>query len=147
VSDRRHTVARGVVVLLAYVAVVGAACSATATPGASIDVHVSNATDIPIGVYIDGDWRGTDEPGATIVVPLGDGQPPIRVEARSPSGATLATLDAPPGPIEAMRGGDRSEVVGEAFGVPCGIITIVVGELDDGAAVAPATAVPAGPCP
>lgn len=133
--------------LVALVAVVGAACSTSASQGSEIRVHVTNETDIPIGVYIDGDWRGTDEPGATIVVPLGDGQPPIRVETRSPSGATLATLIAPAGPIGALRGGDRTEVVGEAFGVPCGVITIVIGELGPDQAVAPATAVPAGPCP
>ena len=115
--------------------------------GDEVRVHVDNETDVPIGVYVDGVWRGTDEPGATIVVPLGDGVPPIRVEARSPSGATLATLDGPPGPIEAMRAGDRTEVVGSAFGVPCGVITIVIGELGPDRSVAPVTAVPAGPCP
>lgn len=129
------------------VAIVVAACAAAGTPGDEVRVHVDNETDIPVGVYIDGDWRGTDEPGATIVVPLGDGPPPIRVEARSPSGATLATLEASAGPIDAMRDGDRSEVVGEAFGVPCGVITIVIGERPDGYVVAPASSVEPGPCP
>jgi len=111
-----------------------------------VRVHVDNETDIPIAVYIDGVWRGTDEPGATIVVPLGDGLPPITIEARSASGAVLATLDVPLGPVKALR--DREgDAWGEEIAVPCGLIRITVGELGPTEAHAPAEAVPEGPCP
>ena len=136
----------GIAAAAAFVGLVVVACAAPATAD-EIRIHVQNQTTIPVGVYVDGDWRGTDEPGATIVVPLGDGVPPIRVEARSPSGATLVTLEAPAGPIESMRDGDDSEVVGEAFGLPCGVITIVIGDQPPGQTVAPAPSVEPGPCP
>ena len=132
---------------LAMAAAVATVSACGMVPGLDdVRVHVDNETDIPIGVYVDGVWRGTDEPGATIVVPLGDGLPPITIEARSASGAVLATLDVPLGPVKALRDGE-GDAWGAEIAVPCGLIRIVAGELGPYAAVAPATAVPAGPCP
>ena len=132
---------------LAIVATVAVVTACSAIPGNDeVRVHVDNETDIPIGVYVDGVWRGTDEPGATIVVSLGDGLPPITIEARSASGAVLATLDVPLGPVKALRDGE-SDAWGAEVAVPCGLIRIVAGELGPDAAIAPATAVPSGPCP
>ena len=132
---------------LALVATVALVTACSAIPGLDeVRVHVDNETDIPIAVYVDGVWRGTDEPGATIVVPLGDGLPPITIEARSASGAVLATLDVPLGPVKALR--DREgDAWGAEIAVPCGLVRIIVGELGPNAAVKTAEAVPAGRCP
>ena len=131
---------------LAMAAPVATLAACGVVPGLDeVRVHVDNETDIPIGVYVDGVWRGTDEPGATIVVPLGDGLPPITIEARSASGAVLATLDVPLGPVKALRDGE-GDAWGEEIAVPCGLIRITVGELGPNVAHAPAAAVPAGPC-
>jgi hypothetical protein len=121
--------------------------SACAPSPAEVRIHVDNETDVPIGVYVDGEWRGTDEPESTIVVPLGNGTPPLTIEARSPSGATLATLVANAAQVEALRRGDDEDVIASEVAVPCGIIRIVVGEMPPGSAPAPAEAVPTGPCP
>ena len=135
-----------VLAAVAIASLVVAGCSGS--PGTrALWVQVVNETDIPIGVYIDGEWRGTDEPGATIVVPLGDGPPPMTIEARSPSGATLATLEATVGQVEALRAGSDENVIAVEFAVPCGAIRITVGEMPEGWAVAPGEAVPPGPCP
>ena len=135
--------------LLAVLALAWFVVSGCATPPGTraIWVNVDNGTDIPIGVYVDGEWRGTDEPGATILVPLGDGPPPMTIEARSPTGATLAILEANAPQVEALRRGETEDVIAEEFGVPCGVITIVVGEMPAGWAPAPAEAVATGPCP
>ena len=131
---------------LALAATVALVMACGAIPGMDeVRVHVANETDIPIAIHVDGVWRATDEPGSTIVVPLGDGLPPITIEARSASGAVLATLDVPLGPVKALRDGE-GDAWGAEIAVPCGLIRIVVGELGPNAAVAPAAAVPAGPC-
>ena len=122
------------------------ACGGSAS-GADVRLRVDNDTDTPVGVYLDGTWMGTDEPGATIDVPLGAGSPPLLVEVRSPSGATLATLEAQAGPVQALRDGDAQNVIAQEFGVPCGVIRIVIGELGTDRAPAPAPSVAAGPCP
>ena len=94
-----------------------------------VRVQVDNGTDIPIAIYVDGVWRGTNQPGATIVVPIGEDLRPITVEARSPNDAMLATLDVPLGPMKALL--DREgDAWGAEFAVPCGGIRIFVGELD-----------------
>jgi hypothetical protein len=137
---------RAIIAAVALASLVVAGC--TGPPGTkAVWVQVANETDIPIGVYVDGEWRGTDEPGATILVPLGDGPPPLTIEARSPTGATLATLEATAGQVEALRQGSQEFVLGEEFGVPCGVIRIVVGAMPEGWAVAPGEAVQPGPCP
>ena len=132
---------------LALVATVTILVACSAVPRLDeVRVHVDNGTDIPIAIYVDGVWRGTDEPGATIVVPLGEDLRPITVEARSPNDAVLATLDVPLGPMKALL--DREgDAWGAEFAVPCGGIRIFVGELGPYAVMAPASAVPAGPCP
>jgi predicted RNA methylase len=135
----------GVVALLLF-ALATLGCSAAA-PSSEVRVRVENATDIPVAVYVEDDWRGTDEPGSTLVVPLGAGSPPLTIEARSPSGATLATLEVDAARLEALRQGDPDNVLTEEFGVPCGVIRIVVGEHPAGWAPAPAEAVAGEPCP
>jgi hypothetical protein len=36
---------------------------------------------------------------------------------------------------------------GGSVGLPCGVVTVVVGKLPPDSALAPAEAIPAGPCP
>ena len=135
-------VVRGAVLSVVALLVLG--CGSSSAD--DVMVRIDNLTDTPVGVYIGGEWRGTDEPGATITTGLGDGTPPIRIEVQSPSGAVLAAFDAQAGPVEALRDGS-GPATGTEVGVPCGVIRIVVGELASGEALAPAEAVPSGACP
>ena len=133
--------------LAALLAAVAAACGGTSAPDTP-RLTVENLTDTPIGVYVDGEWVGTDEPGATIQTGLGPTTgSSYRIEARSPSGAVLAVFEAPRAAVGATTQGGAA--LGEAFAVPCGEIRIIVGELGPTEALAPAPA-PAtgpGPCP
>jgi hypothetical protein len=131
--------------LAAVLAAVVAACGGTTGPDMA-RLTVENRTDTPIGVYVDGEWVGTDEPGATIATGLGPTtRSSYRIEAHSPSGAVLAVFEAPRAAVAATVEGGAP--LGEAFGVPCGEIHIIVGELGPAEAVAPAPAPAAGPGP
>lgn len=123
------------------------ACIATGCgPTDGPRLTVVNRTDTPVGVYVDGDWIGTDGPGATIVATLAPTDADsYRIEARAPSGAVLATLDAPRVAVEESR--DGGPAFGEIIAVPCGEIEMLVGELRPDEALAPAEAVTRGPCP
>lgn len=132
--------------LVVVLAVLFAACSNPEPPG-SVQLTVENLTDTPLGVYVDDEWVGTDEPGATIVTTL----PPTdaesyRVETRTPSGAVIAAFDAPAGAVQALREG-RGGPLGEEVGVPCGVVRILIGDLEPAEGLAPAEAVEPGPCP
>lgn len=107
---------------------------------------VENRTDTPVGVYVDDEWIGTDEPGATIVATLGptDGDS-YRIEARSPTGAVLAVFDAPRTAVDESR--DGGPAFGQVVAVPCGQIAFLIGTLEPDAALASAEAVEPGPCP
>ena len=135
---------RRVIAALGLVTAV-AGCAGPAGPDMP-RLTVENRTDTPIGVYVDGEWVGTDEPGATIQTGLGPTtRSSYRIEARSPSGAVLAAFDAPRGAVGAAL--DGGAPLGEAFGVPCGEIHILIGTLAADEALAPAEAVEPGPCP
>ena len=129
----------GVIVVGLAIALLGCA----AAEGGRLTVV--NRTDTAVGVYVDGEWIGTDEPGATIVATLGPtDSTSYRIEARSPSGAVLGAFDAPRVAVDESRDGGPG--FGEIVPVPCGEIAFVVGELDDGESLAPAEAVEPGPC-
>ena len=115
-------------------------------PSDGARLTVDNRTDTPVGVYVDGEWIGTDEPGATIVTTLGSTDADVyRIEARSPSGAVLAALEAPRAAVDASRGGGPGS--GTTIAVPCGEIAIRIGALAAGETLAPADPVERGPCP
>ncbi|MEO6206570.1 MAG: hypothetical protein ABIP77_01290 [Candidatus Limnocylindrales bacterium] len=134
---------RRVVALVALVFAVSG-CSRTAV--ADITISLDNLTDTPIGLYVNGEWVGTYPAGATTEQPLGDhGGAPYSVEARSGSGAVLATVGV--NEAQAQTPAQAGQGLAVEQGVPCGIVRIVVGELGPDAVPAPAASVSPGPCP
>ena len=138
-----HVAARAIVLLL--VGLIGG-CTNPPPPG-SVDLRVDNLTDTPLGVYVNDEWVGTDEPGATITATLEPADAGgYRIETRTPSGAVVAAFDAPSGAVQALREG-RGGPLGEEVGVPCGVVRILIGTLEPDEALAPARSVEPGPCP
>jgi hypothetical protein len=111
-----------------------------------IPVTIENDTSVPVGLYVDGAWVGTYAPGAHVAVPL-----PVRdrfpaaVELRSPSGAVLVSLTLSEHQDAAAEAGGYGG--GESQGLPCGTLTLLVGRLDPGEALAPPASVSPGTCP
>jgi len=114
---------------------------------ADVQLQLDNATDTPVGLYVDGTWIGTYPAGATTTLPLRQqGDPPYRIEARSPSGTVLAATEVNVPSLESLEAGTGMPV-GESVGLPCGVVTLLVGELAPDQALSPAMSVPPGPCP
>lgn len=111
-----------------------------------IPVTLDNLTDVPVGLYVNGDWVGTFPAGASTTQTLGDhGGAPYDVEARSESGAVLAEVAVNQAQAASLTGGAMP--IGVERGLPCGVVRIVVGVPDRNVVPAPAEAVPSGPCP
>lgn len=129
--------------LVALVAAVGLSACATETP---VPVRIQNETSVPVGLYVNGTWVGTYPSGAdtTVQVDRPIEQPWI-VELRSPTDAVLLTLNPSPGTLADARSGRYG--VGESLGLPCGVLTALVGSLGADEALAPAESVAPGPCP
>jgi hypothetical protein len=130
-------------VLGAVLATAALASCASAEP---VPIRIQNDTSVPVGLYVGGSWVGTYPPGAGSTVAV-DRQldPPVTVELRSPSDAILLRLTANEGAIEAARTGGYG--VGESLGLPCGVLTALVGTLRPDEELAPAPSVQPGPCP
>ena len=132
--------------LLAVAAAVAFAACADTDPGTGAALTVVNRTDTPVGVYVNDEWVGTDEPGATIETTLRPSDDAaLRIEARSPTGAVLAAFDAPSAEVDRTREGGPA--LGAEYAVPCGVLTILIGTLRDDEGLAPAASVEPGPCP
>jgi hypothetical protein len=97
-----------------------AACGA---PGSGSAVRLENATTVPVAVHLNDAWVGTYPAGAIVDVPIGQAALPIVIEARSPSGAVLASLTASESDIADARG------VGE-WVLPCGAIRLSLSMAD-----------------
>lgn len=111
-----------------------------------IPVTLDNQTDIPVGLYVNGDWVGTYPAGGSTTQALGGhGGAPYDVEVRSDSGAVLAEMAINEPQAASLTGGGMP--IGVDQGVPCGVIRIVVGMPDPDVEPAPAEAVPPGACP
>ena len=79
--------------VVALVALVLATSGCARTAVDDITITLDNLTDTPIGLYVNGEWVGTYAAGASTEQHLGDhGGAPYTVEARSNSGAVLATV-------------------------------------------------------
>lgn len=132
---------RGVLVAVAAaVALTGCATDA------SVPIRIQNDTTVPVGLYVDGTWVGTYPAGADTTVQIDRSiQQSWTVELRSPSDAVLLRLSANDGTLEAARDGRYG--VGESLGLPCGVLTALVGTLSADEALAPAESVAPGPCP
>ena len=120
--------------LVAAVIATVAACS---TPASGRAVRLENATTVPVAVHLNDAWVGTYPAGATVDVPIGQSAIPVVIEARSPSGAVLASLTATESDID--PGG-----VGE-WVLPCGAIRLSLGPSDQQPLATPE--VNAGACP
>ncbi len=112
----------------ALVAVLVAASMAVASCQGAPAAHVvlENRTDIPLAVHVNGGWVGTYPAGATVEVPIRDGSPPYRIEARSGSGAVLSALDASVDDAQRVLAGTRS--LSATSDMPCGIIRLTFGD-------------------
>lgn len=132
--------------IVALVALVLATSGCARTAVADITITLDNLTSTPIGLYVNEEWVGTYPAGATTEQPLGDhGGAPYAVEARSTSGAVLATVHV--NEAQAQTLAQAGQAVAVEQGVPCGVVRIVVGRLGPDAVPAPAASVPPGPCP
>ena len=111
-----------------------------------IPVTIENDTSVPVGLYVDAAWVGTYAPGAQVAVPLPERDRfPVTVELRSPSDAVLVSLTLSEDQHAAAEAGGYGG--GESQGLPCGMLTLLVGRLDPGEAPAPAASVAPGTCP
>ncbi len=125
-------------VSLVLVAALAAGC-------ASGPLQVDNATDTALAVYLDGRWVGTYAPGTSGDASIaGQGRPQI-LEVRSPSGAVLLSLPINDDQLAAGAAGGYGN--GASVGLPCGIVTVLIGRLAADIALAPAESVAPGPCP
>ncbi len=127
--------------------VVAVVALAGCTTADSVPITLQNATTVPVGLYVNGDWRGTYPAGADTTVAVAHAAPgPWTVELRSPTDAVLLRLRANDGALEAARDGRYG--VGESRGLPCGELIAIVGTLSADEALAPTRAsIKPGPCP
>jgi len=118
------------------------------TTNPALTLHVDSSLDLPLLVYVNGDWVGTIPAGATgaagahdATVPAdGHGGPPWREDGRSSSGTPLITLHVDRAP--AGGGGETTTAT-----LACGRITFTVGtRVDAPAPTAPAPGATLPPC-
>jgi hypothetical protein len=120
-----------------------AACSRTAA--SDITITLDNLTDTPVGLYVNDEWVGTYPAGAAVQQPLGDhGGAPYVIDVRTPAGTSLARASVDEAQAVSMV--DGGPPVAHEQGLPCGIIRLVVGELAEDEAPAPAESVAPGSC-
>lgn len=108
-------------------------------------LHVDNATDIAVSVYVDDSWVGTFGAGTTGDTSISGQGRPRTLEVRSPSGAVLLTLVVNDDQLADAAAGRYGN--GQSIGLPCGVLTVIIGQLASDAALAPAESIPPGPCP
>lgn len=131
---------RGAGLGLGLAVIVAVAAGCTSGP-----VHVDNATDIAVSVYVDDSWVGTYAAASSGTASIAGQGRPRNLEVRSPSGAVLMSIWVNDDQLaEAAAGGYGN---GAAIGLPCGVVTVLIGRLASDAALAPAESVPPGPCP
>ena len=116
-------------------------CNAAAAP----PVNVANLTDVAIALYVNGTLAETLDPGTSTEVPLpGPEGLPFSIEARTPSGAAIASWTITADQYAAAASGKAGQDSTMAF--PCGTIRLTVGT--PVVPPPPATdALPPGPCP
>ena len=133
---------------LALRAVLAAALLVGCGPAAQTDavpVSITNETDVAVGLYVGGQWVGTYPAGASVEVPLPpDVRLPTTIELLAPSGAVLVTA-----PLNEGQHGDAAAGrygAGASVDTQCGIVTLLVGRLGTGEALAPPNADDPVPC-
>lgn len=115
----------GLVLVVVVAGLVAAACLPTAAPGEP-RIHLENASDDPVGLYVNGGWVGTYQPGATIAVPLfGRGGPPFDIEVRTITNEVL--LDLPVTADDARTIASGSTTIASEAMLDCGFVSVAVG--------------------
>lgn len=118
----------------------------TAAPASPIPITIDNETDVAVGLYVGGNWVGTYPAGASVEVSLpSDLRLPTTVELRSPSDAVLVEVAVNEDQHAAAEAGGYGG--GASQGLPCGTLTLLVGRLTAGEALAPAASLASGACP
>ena len=116
------------------------ACVPAALTGDRPDLHVNNGTALPVTIVLDGTALGVVGANASKDFPGADlPELPWRVEARSPSGRVLTTMDVAPGQVRETHWPDgRSEFAGGLgrADLSCGRLDVWVGAME-----------PSGPAP
>jgi hypothetical protein len=126
---------------LTAIAVLLIGCAAAAVPPVSVD----NLTDVPIAFWVDGVLSETLEPGTATDLPLPTtGKPPFAIEARTPSGTSIATFTISAEQYAAGSSGGPGSDTTMSF--PCGSIRLVVGKPSAAQPQASPDLTP-GPCP
>ena len=123
---------------LALIASLVVACAASGP------LHVENGSDIPVAVYADGRWVATYAPGASGDASITGAGRPQALEVRSPSGAVLLSLSINDDQLATGAAGGYGN--GASVGLPCGVVTVLIGRLSETEALAPAASVEPGPC-
>ena len=96
------------------------------TPPGEPRVHLDNASDQPVGVYVNGSWVGTYEAGAKAAARLyGHGGPPFDVEVRSASDERLIVL--PVTVSEAASVATGQATISSELSLDCGVISVAIG--------------------
>jgi hypothetical protein len=108
-------------------------------------LHVDNATDIAVSVYVDDSWVATYAAGTSGAASISGQGRPRNLEVRSPSGAVLMSLWVNDDQLADAAAGRYGN--GTAMGLPCGVVTVLIGQLAADEALAPAESMPPGPCP
>lgn len=104
---------------------------------------VRNDTADPVTVYVDDGWIGTVGPGAGAELALPVGGETIEIQARTPSGAVLASLAGTRAMFDAAL--DGSGPMSAWQDLPCGRVLLAVGPFDASALGPPPS--PSAPCP
>ena len=117
----------------------------SATPSAEVPVSIQNESGVAVGLYVGGEWRGTYPAGASVEVALPhDVRLPTTVELLAPSGAVLVSAQLSEGQHGDAAAGRYG--AGESVGTECGIVTLLIGRLGAGEALAPPDADDPVPC-
>jgi hypothetical protein len=112
--------------------------------GPSGPLHVENASDIAVAVYVDGRWLGTYAPGASGDASITAAGRPQTLQVRSASGEVLLTLPIDDDQLaDGARGGYGN---GAKVDLPCGEVSLLIGTLAPGQKLIPPMRVAPGPC-
>jgi hypothetical protein len=121
-----------------------AGCGST-SPASATPISIVNPTDVAVGLYVGGEWRGTYPAGASVEVPLpADVRLPTIVELLAPSGAVLVSAPLSEGQRADAAAGRYG--TGESVSTECGNVTLLVGRLGTGEGLAPPNADDPVPC-
>lgn len=125
--------------LLLGVLIAGTGCALVDQPR----VLVRNETTVPVAVDVDGTWIGTVAPGAIaeLPFPLSDGQ--MTIQAKTPTGASIADLLGTRAMFDAAVEG--SSGMSSWQDLACGRVVLAVGPFDE-SLLGPAPS-PTGSCP